>query len=176
MIDIFREMGAVQRQVGERSIPAGAGRTVRLRREYDAPIDEVWDALTNPERIGRWFLPVSGDFRLGGRFQFEGNAGGEIVACDRPHRLQVTWAYGEADASVVEVRLSTIDGTTTRFELEHTAVVPEGNVGGIRTRCCRRGLGAGPAGPLAPSPRRIGGRSGGLAGIGGGPRVRDEEQ
>lgn len=62
-------------------IAAGEGRTVRLRRIYDAPIDDIWDALTDPERIGRWFLPISGDFRLGGRYQFEGNAGGEIRAC-----------------------------------------------------------------------------------------------
>jgi uncharacterized protein YndB with AHSA1/START domain len=129
MIDIVREIEAVQREVGEGSIPAGVGRSVRLAREYDAPIDDVWDALTNPERISRWFLPISGDYRLGGRYQFEGNAGGEIVACERPHRLKVTWAYGEAaseaDASELEVRLSTADGRVTRLELEHTAVVPD---------------------------------------------------
>jgi uncharacterized protein YndB with AHSA1/START domain len=129
MIDIIREIEAVQREVGEGSIPAGVGRSVHLRRDYDAPIDDVWDALTNPERIGRWFLPISGDYRLGGRYQFEGNAGGEIVACEQPHRLKVTWVYGEtasdADISEVELRLTTIDAGATRLELEHTAVVPD---------------------------------------------------
>jgi uncharacterized protein YndB with AHSA1/START domain len=129
MIDIVREIEAVQREVGEKRIPAGAGRFVRLRRDYDAPIEDVWDALTNPERISRWFLPVSGDYRVGGRYQLEGNAGGEIVACERPNRLKVTWVYGEmpsdADVSELELRLSPIDGGGTRFELEHTAVVPE---------------------------------------------------
>jgi uncharacterized protein YndB with AHSA1/START domain len=127
MIDIDREIEAVQREVGEGSVPAGVGHSVLLRREYDARIDDVWDALTNPERIGRWFLPISGDYRLGGRYQFEGNAGGEIVECDRPHRLKVTWVYGEgaSDASEVELRLSTVDGGATQFELEHTAVVPD---------------------------------------------------
>ena len=91
MIDIVREIEAVQREVGDGRIPAGEGRTVALQRDYDAPIEDVWDALTNPERIGRWFLPISGDYRLGGRYQFEGNAGGEIVACERPNRLKVTW-------------------------------------------------------------------------------------
>lgn len=128
MIEIIREIEAVQREVGEGTIPAGVGRVIRLRREYPAPIEDVWDALTDPGRINRWFLPVSGDFRLGGRYQFEGNAGGEIVACERPHRLKVTWVYGEAasdtDVSEVEVRLSPIDEGTTRFELAHTAVVP----------------------------------------------------
>ena len=129
MIDIVREIEAVRRQVGEGSVPAGVGRSVRLERDYDAPIEDVWDALTNPERISRWFLPISGDYRVGGRYQFEGNAGGEIVACEQPHRLKVTWGYGEAasgtDVSELELRLSIVDGEATRLELEHTAVVPD---------------------------------------------------
>jgi uncharacterized protein YndB with AHSA1/START domain len=129
MITFVREIEAVHREVGEGHIPAGVGRAIRLRREYDAPIEDVWDALTNPERISRWFLPISGEYRVGGRYQLEGNAGGEIVACERPHRLKVTWAYGETtsdvDVSELEVRLSTVDGGATRFELEHIAVVPE---------------------------------------------------
>ena len=84
-----------QREVGTGRHAAGEGHVVRLRRTYDAPIEDVWDALTNPERIGRWFLPISGDYRLGGRYQFEGNAGGEILDCERPHRLRVSWVYGE---------------------------------------------------------------------------------
>jgi uncharacterized protein YndB with AHSA1/START domain len=129
MIDIVREIEAVQREVGSGRIAAGEGRAIRLRRTYDAPIDDVWDALTNPERIRRWFLPISGDYRLGGRYQFEGNAGGEIVACERPHRFRVTWAYGEnvapTDVSELEVRLTPASEASTTLELEHTAVVPE---------------------------------------------------
>ena len=129
MIDIVREIEAVQREVGS-GVHAGAeARIVRLTRTYDAPIEDVWDALTNPERIGRWFLPISGDYRVGGRYQFEGNAGGEIVSCERPDRLRVTWVYGEvnspADVSEVEVRLTSAQEGATTLVLEHTAVVPE---------------------------------------------------
>ena len=80
MIDILNAIEAVRRETGHKTIPAGEGRTVRLERDYDAPIEDVWDALTDPARIGRWFLPISGDYRIGGRFRFEGNAGGEILA------------------------------------------------------------------------------------------------
>jgi len=128
MTDILDAIGAVQREVGRGRVPAGEGRSVTLRRTYKAPIDDVWDALTNPERIGRWFLPVSGDYRLGGHFQFEGNAGGEIVACDRPNRLRVTWAMpgmGPAGGSEVELRLRAAGDAATVFELEHTAIVPD---------------------------------------------------
>ncbi len=128
MIDIVREIEATRREVGEGQEPSGPVRIVRLRRDYDAPIDDVWDALTNPQRISRWFLPISGDFRLGGRYELEGNAGGEILLCDRPHRLRVTWVYPPTDdtnASLLELSLATTEEGTTRFELEHTAAVPE---------------------------------------------------
>jgi len=129
VIDIVNEIQAVQREVGQGRIAAGEGRTVRLRRTYDASIDDVWDALTDPDRIGRWFLPISGDFRLGGRYQLEGNAGGEIRACQRPNRLLVTWVYMDtgnpADVSEVEVRLSPAGDERSTLELVHTAVVPD---------------------------------------------------
>ena len=129
MIDITSEIEAIQREVGSGQIAAGEGRSVKLRRTYNAPIDDVWDALTNPERIGRWFLPISGDYRLGGTYQFEGNAGGKIVACERPNRLRVTWVYGETvkpeDVSEIEVRLSPAGDEATVFELEHIAIVPD---------------------------------------------------
>ena len=129
MIDIVREIEAVQREVGSGRTAAGEGRVVRLRRTYPAAIDDVWDALTNPARIGRWFLPISGDFRVGGTYQFEGNAGGRIVACERPHRLAATWVYMDtgnpADISEVEVRLSEAGDEATTLELEHTAIVPD---------------------------------------------------
>jgi uncharacterized protein YndB with AHSA1/START domain len=128
MIDIVREIDAVQREVGSGRTAAGEGRVIRLQRTYDAPIEEIWDALTTPERISRWFLPISGDYRIGGRYQFEGNAGGEILACDRPNRLRVTWAYGEvseAEVSELEVRLAPAGDEATVLELEHTAIVPD---------------------------------------------------
>ena len=82
--DIVHEIEAVKREVGSGRIAAGEGRAIRLRRTYEAPIEDVWDALTTPERITRWFLPITGDYRVGGRFQLEGNAGGEILTCERP--------------------------------------------------------------------------------------------
>jgi uncharacterized protein YndB with AHSA1/START domain len=128
MIDIAREIAAVQREVGSGRLAAGDARTITLRRTYDADIDDVWNALTTPDRINRWFLPISGDLRLGGTFQFEGNAGGSIVACDRPNRLLVTWGMGPAEdpasASEVEIRLGS-NGATTSLELVHTAIVPD---------------------------------------------------
>jgi len=128
MIDIMSELAAVHRSTGFGKVPAGEGRTVTLSRRYDAPIEDVWDAITNAERISRWFLPVSGDLRLGGRYQLKGNAGGEIIRCEPPQLLKVTWIFGEGadpNSSEVEVRLTAAGGESTNLELVHTAIVPD---------------------------------------------------
>jgi uncharacterized protein YndB with AHSA1/START domain len=118
MIDITAEINAIRREV--RAGSPGACRAVALRRRYGAAIEDVWDACTSPERISRWFLPVSGDLRPGGRYQLEGNAGGEILRCEPPRLLRVTWEFGDAPPSEVELRLSAGADGDTVLELEHT--------------------------------------------------------
>jgi uncharacterized protein YndB with AHSA1/START domain len=129
MIDIVNEIDAVQRAVTSGRIAAGDGRTVRLERTYDAPIEDLWDALTDAERISRWFLPISGELHVGGRYQLEGNAGGEVLACEPPHRFRATWVYGEVSTpeqvSELEVRLTAAGTESTTLVLEHTAIVPD---------------------------------------------------
>ena len=60
MIDVTHQISAVDRTVGTRVLAAGEARTVEISQIYDATVDELWDACTNPERIPRWFLPVVG--------------------------------------------------------------------------------------------------------------------
>lgn len=124
MIDVVEQVNAVRRQVGTRVLEAGEARTVTISQTYRATVEEVWDACTNPERIPRWFLPISGDLRLGGRYQLEGNAGGKVERCDPPTSFAATWEYG-GGVSWIEVRLSAEPGGATRFELEHIAHVDD---------------------------------------------------
>ena len=127
MIDVIQQIQATQREVGSGRLAGDEAHTVRLQRTFRAPVEDVWDALTNPDRIGRWFLPISGDYRIGGHYQFEGNAGGEILACERPNRLLVSWIYGgpEAPGSEVESRLAAAADDSTVLDFLHTAVVPD---------------------------------------------------
>lgn len=128
MKDVLDELAAVHRELGKGGVPAGEAYTVVLRRRYDAEIEDVWDAITSAERLRRWFLPVSGDLRLGGTFQLEGNAGGEILQCEPPRRLKVSWLFGpdaKDGTSEVEVRLAPGPDRNTEFELVHSAVVDE---------------------------------------------------
>ena len=93
-IDVASQIGAVTRKVGTRQHNDRPARLAVASRTYNTTAEDVWDALTNAERIPRWFLPVSGDLRLGGRYQLEGNAGGEITRCEPPRYLALTWEYG----------------------------------------------------------------------------------
>ncbi|MXX54840.1 MAG: polyketide cyclase, partial [Gemmatimonadetes bacterium] len=93
-------------------------------RSYATTPDDLWDALTNGDRIPRWFLPISGELEPGGRFQFEGNAGGTITACERSSRLVVTWEFGP-HVSWVEARVSTDEDGRARLTLAHTAHLSE---------------------------------------------------
>jgi len=121
MSDILAMLNGTHREIDYRDTPSGRIRTLLIRRDYDVGIADVWNAITDPERLRRWFLPVTGDLREGGTFQLKDNAGGDIRRCDAPKLLAVTWAYGDAPAADVEVRLHEAGGTTT-LELLHAPV------------------------------------------------------
>jgi len=124
MIDVTQQINAVRREVGTRALEAGEARTVTISQTYDAAIEDVWDACTNPERIPRWFLPISGELSLGGRYQLEGNAGGTIERCDPPTSFAATWEFG-GEVTWIELRLSSEPGGKTRLALEHCALVDD---------------------------------------------------
>jgi len=123
-VDVARHLGAVTRTVTTTDRDGKPARVVVAVREFASDPDDVWEAITSPERIPRWFLPVSGDLRLGGRFQLKGNAGGEILVCDRPRHLGLTWEGG-GQTGWVDVRLAAVGPERTRLELQHAAHVPE---------------------------------------------------
>ncbi|MFJ9626716.1 SRPBCC family protein [Streptomyces sp. NPDC101175] len=123
MIDVTHQIDSVSRRVGRRDFRAGEARVITIGRTYDSPPEDVWDACTDPERIQRWFLPVTGDLRVGGTYQLQGNAGGTVERCDPPRGFFATWEFG-GEVSWIELRL-TPEGDGTRFELEHIAHVDD---------------------------------------------------
>ncbi|TDC82559.1 SRPBCC family protein [Micromonospora sp. KC606] len=124
MTDVSHQISAVRRTVGTRTLEAGEARVLTISQAYDAPLEDVWDACTNAARIPRWFLPISGELRVGGRYQIEGNAGGTVQRCDPPTSFAATWEYG-GEVSWIEVRLTPESPQRTRFELEHVAHVDD---------------------------------------------------
>ena len=118
--DVAGNLGALERSVSSPERDGRPARAVTLSRGYDTTVDDLWDAVTSRERIPRWFVPVSGDLELGGRYRLEGNAGGAITTCEPPSRFALTWEFG-GDVSWVEVRVSDDGAGRARLTLTHTA-------------------------------------------------------
>jgi uncharacterized protein YndB with AHSA1/START domain len=93
--------------------------TLFVTRTFPAPIEDVWAAVTEPERLARWLGTWSGDPATGHvtfRMLFEGDGAGEekmdIRECDEPRRLAVTSRVGQ-QRWYLDVDLSEADGVTT---------------------------------------------------------------
>jgi len=113
--------GLVVREVRTTERDGVPTRVVVARRTYATDQADLWNALTDQERLPRWFSPVSGELEQGGRYQVEGNAGGVIERCEKPASFAVTWEMGPM-VSWLEVRLHP-DGDGTTLELRHEAPV-----------------------------------------------------
>ncbi len=92
----------------------GAG-VVRMEDRFDAGIDDVWSALTNPARLDAWYGEVEGDLRVGGRYRAHLHASGwsgvgRIEACERPLRLLVATTMDadgtDGEAGEIEITLT----------------------------------------------------------------------
>jgi len=105
---------------------------VRMEDRYATDIDDVWSALTDPQRLARWYGQVEGDLRPGGEFRLNIEADGwdgtgRVEACEPPLRLRVTtreseesWRKGRGAQpfdEAIEARL-TPDGDQTILVIE----------------------------------------------------------
>ncbi len=116
-------IGAEFREFVDRDYQGKPARVVVAARSYPTTTVDLWDAITNPERLPRWFLPIEGELKLGGRYQLKGNAGGTITRCDPPGALDVTWEFA-GGMSWVTVRLAP-EGKKTRLTLEHIVLASD---------------------------------------------------
>lgn len=110
-------IGAEYREVADRERDGKPVKVAVAARTYDTDVDDLWDALTNAERIPRWFSPVTGDLKLGGRYQVQGNAGGTILRCEPPRLIDITWEFNGGMSWVVLTLAP--DGEGARLTLEH---------------------------------------------------------
>lgn len=99
------------------------GARLEFRRDYLVPVDDLWSAVTEPERLARWIGSWTGRAEVGGTVDFqmlheERECAPDpvtIVECDPPTRLAVEFPSPEA-AWLVELTLSaTPTGSTLLF-------------------------------------------------------------
>jgi uncharacterized protein YndB with AHSA1/START domain len=122
--------------------------TFRLERTFAAPVEDVFDAWTNPEVLERWWGPgpdstspgCDVDLRVGGRYRFRMRreetgevfaVGGEYREVVPPRLLVYTWCWeGDVEeahrghVSLVTVEFRT-DGDATTVVLEHSGLASE---------------------------------------------------
>lgn len=108
------------RVLGSLRVEDGAG-LVRMEDRFDVGIDEVWAAITVPERLAGWYgevdgrLEPGGDFRL--RIAMTGERTGRIESCEPPRHLLVAMrdpdaGPGQPEQTVNEAWLTDADGAT----------------------------------------------------------------
>ncbi len=108
-----------------------AARVVRIERTFEASAEDVFDAWTSEEVIGRWFIPQDGwqepsaevDLRVGGKIRVvmrDSNgepvgAEGEYTLIERPHRLAFTWTFDDdpSNQQMIELEFTERDGVTS---------------------------------------------------------------
>jgi uncharacterized protein YndB with AHSA1/START domain len=85
--DATRILGSL-RSVGGRG-------AIRLEDRFDTDIDDLWSAITDPDRLVQWHAKVEGDLRPGGAFrryveEADWDGTGRVEVCEAPRRLVVT--------------------------------------------------------------------------------------
>lgn len=112
-----------------RRMPDGRG-AARVEDLYDTDIDNLWSAVTEPERLRNWIGEVTGDLTVGGSFRAtltsSWDGPGRVDVCERPHRLLLTMEPGTPDETVIEAML-TAEGDKTRLVVEERGL-PAGSV------------------------------------------------
>jgi len=112
-------------------VTGDSGREVRIERTFAASAEDVFDAWTSPEVMRRWLHPspdwdtpeAEVELRLGGKVRVvmrrpdgtEIEAQGEYTLIDRPHRLLISWTFGDdpSNEQLIELSFSESEGSTT---------------------------------------------------------------
>ena len=119
------KLGGRGRILGTLGSADGKG-IVRMEDRFATEIGQVWSALTDPVRLGRWYGEVEGDLRLGGEFHAHlpdaGDRTGRVDACEPPRRLALTMRDPDPqpcqpDELVTDVTL-TVVGDQTNLVVE----------------------------------------------------------
>jgi uncharacterized protein YndB with AHSA1/START domain len=99
---------------------------VRMEDRFETGVDDLWGALTDPDRLAHWFGEVEGELSQGGEFRVRialaGERTGQVESCEPPQRLLLTMRDpdpqpGQPEQTVVEAQLLA-EGVQTRLVWE----------------------------------------------------------
>ena len=114
MTDQTTSTGATASRDGTFERTAGGG-VIRFERHLPYAIDDVWSAITTPERLADWWLPfdadITIDLREGGQMTFTATG-------DEPMTMTLTILRVEPPRLLVHTHVD--DGSEMRWDLEPT--------------------------------------------------------
>ena len=103
-------------------------KSIKLTVEYNSPIEDVWQALTDKEAMSEWLMPTNIEPKIGFEFEFRtksypGFSG--IVSCrileiKEKEKLSFSWSGGSLKETVVSFNLTAISESQTRLDFEHS--------------------------------------------------------
>ncbi|MBV9040732.1 MAG: SRPBCC family protein [Acidimicrobiia bacterium] len=143
-------MTNTQTQPDGRLVEVDGAYQIEFERVYPHPIEEVWDAITNPARIAKWWLPFDADIELdlrpGGKYELRAKG---------PEAMEISWTVVRVEPpTLFEHTHSDIggnirwmlhdEGGATRLELVQTpadrnAVIEMGFIVGLHMSLDRLG-------------------------------------
>lgn len=111
-------------------------RTIERVMDFQAPLERVWRAISDPEELSRWFgHRAELDLRPGGSgamiWEEHGSFAVRVDEVDAPHRLVWSWvheagvAFDDAPATRVEWNLSPLEGGGTRLHLRESGFLTD---------------------------------------------------
>ena len=121
----------LESRLGVVTIEDDGRQRLEFRRSWPDAIDDVWAALTEPDRLARWIGVYEGERGAGGAGTFsmtqeEGEHPGSptrIVECDPPRRLVVEWIQEGSENWRVDLDLRVEGGRTV---LRFVQIFPAG--------------------------------------------------
>ena len=119
---------------------------LRIEQTWETDVADLWDAVSDPERLARWFAPILGTPCVGGEFgiQFDDGdvPGMTLLYCERGRAFTFVWPM-EAGPTEVHVEVRAVTPTTSTLVLTHRLLsTSQGarvrrRVGGVRRTAAR---------------------------------------
>jgi len=105
----------------------GAG-VVRMKVRFETGVDDIWSAITDPQRLAHWYGTVDGDLHEDGAFTATVLASGwdgqgHIDVCDPSRKLEVTmWEEDDRKHAVMAELVDEGSRTTLALEVRGVAL------------------------------------------------------
>ena len=121
-------MDAIESDFGTFAEAADGTVTLRYERSYLRPIETVWSAITQPERIADWLGAGELEPRAGGRFTVRVGPGGRVsitgnvLTWEPPSALAYTWTWPGGVETIIRYDLTAAGTRATRLVFTHTGL------------------------------------------------------